>query len=85
MKVIELKESVTSSNDAEAEKLRGQLKKKKTVMINLMSSPGSGKTTTLKALTGIIKPQRGKDPKGPGGAGGDGTAGPPGALYRDHQ
>lgn len=47
MKVIELKESVTSSNDAEAEKLRGQLKEKKTVMINLMSSPGAGKTTML--------------------------------------
>ncbi|MBR0138356.1 MAG: hydrogenase nickel incorporation protein HypB [Erysipelotrichaceae bacterium] len=47
MKVIELKQSVTASNDAEAQKLRNELKEKKTVMINLMSAPGAGKTTLL--------------------------------------
>ena len=47
MKIIELKESVTSSNDAEAARLRQELKAKRTVMINLMSSPGAGKTTML--------------------------------------
>ena len=46
-RIIELKESVFASNDAEAEKLRGELKAKGTFLMNLMSSPGSGKTTTL--------------------------------------
>ncbi|MCR5229490.1 MAG: hydrogenase nickel incorporation protein HypB [Solobacterium sp.] len=47
MKVIELKASVTASNDREAEKLRRQMKQKGVLLINLMSSPGSGKTTLL--------------------------------------
>ena len=46
-RVLEIKESVFESNDREAEKLRGDLKKEKTFLLNLMSSPGSGKTTTL--------------------------------------
>ncbi len=46
-KIIELKESVFANNDKEAEKLRKRLKKEKTFLMNLMSSPGSGKTTTL--------------------------------------
>ena len=47
-KVIEVKESVFASNDREAEKLRNDLKERGVFLINLMSSPGSGKTTTLK-------------------------------------
>ena len=47
MKVIELKASVTASNDREAEELRRQMKQKGVLLINLMSSPGSGKTTLL--------------------------------------
>lgn len=47
IRIIEIKESIFASNDAEAEKLRARLKKQKTFLLNLMSSPGSGKTTTL--------------------------------------
>lgn len=47
MKVIEVKQSVFADNDADANKLREQLKEEKTFLLNLMSSPGSGKTTTL--------------------------------------
>ena len=47
VRVIELKESVFASNDREADKVREQLKEDKTFLMNLMSSPGSGKTTTL--------------------------------------
>jgi len=46
-KVYEIKQSVFENNDREAEKLRGELKEKNTFLLNLMSSPGSGKTTTL--------------------------------------
>ncbi len=46
-KIIEIKKSVFENNDAEAEKLRQRLKGEKTFLLNLMSSPGSGKTTTL--------------------------------------
>ncbi|MBZ4663047.1 MAG: hydrogenase accessory protein HypB [Caloramator sp.] len=46
-KIIEIKESVFSNNDKQADKLREELKNKKTFLLNLMSSPGSGKTTTV--------------------------------------
>ena len=46
-KIIEIKESVFENNDRRAELLRGELKQQKTFLLNLMSSPGSGKTTTL--------------------------------------
>lgn len=46
-KVIEIKKNVLDDNDREAETLRGELKANKTFLLNLMSSPGSGKTTTL--------------------------------------
>lgn len=48
--IIELKESILEDNDADAEMLRQELKSKKICLMNLMSSPGSGKTTTLLAL-----------------------------------
>ena len=46
-KIIEVKESVFANNDREAERVRQELKREKTFLLNLMSSPGSGKTTTL--------------------------------------
>ena len=47
IRVIEVKESVFANNDARAQLLREELKGNKTFLLNLMSSPGSGKTTTL--------------------------------------
>ena len=47
MKIIEVKQSVFANNDADAQKLRKQLKEERTFLLNVMSSPGSGKTTTL--------------------------------------
>ena len=47
LKIIQIKQSVFADNDADAQRLREQLKGEKTFLLNLMSSPGSGKTTTL--------------------------------------
>ena len=47
VKIIEIKKSVFENNDRAADALRGELKKKGVFLLNLMSSPGSGKTTTL--------------------------------------
>ena len=47
VRVLEIKQSVFANNDREAERVRRQLKAEKTFLLNLMSSPGSGKTTTL--------------------------------------
>ncbi len=46
-RIIELKQSVFADNDLEAARLRSELKQKGVFLMNLMSSPGSGKTTTL--------------------------------------
>lgn len=46
-KVIEIKKSVFEDNDQQADLLREELRKEKTFLLNLMSSPGSGKTTTV--------------------------------------
>lgn len=46
-KIIEIKESVFADNDREADRIRAGLKAEKTFLLNLMSSPGAGKTTTL--------------------------------------
>ena len=54
-RVLEIKQSVFENNDREADKLREQLKQEKTFLLNLMSSPGSGKTTTLKATIAALK------------------------------
>ena len=43
MKIIELKETITASNDRDAAVLRAELKKKGTLLVNLMASPGAGK------------------------------------------
>lgn len=47
VRVFEIKKSVYENNDIEADKLRARLRQEKTFLMNLMSSPGSGKTTTL--------------------------------------
>lgn len=46
-RVLEIKQSVFADNDKRASELRKELKEKKVFLLNLMSSPGSGKTTTL--------------------------------------
>ena len=55
IKIIEVKQSIFADNDADANALRTQLKEEKTFLLNLMSSPGSGKTSTLLALAGHLK------------------------------
>ena len=55
VRVIEVKRSIFESNDKAADKLRGELKESKTFLLNLMSSPGSGKTTTLKRTIETLK------------------------------
>ncbi len=55
VKVIEIKKSVFESNEKEADALRAELKRKGVYLLNLMSSPGSGKTTTLIQLINRIK------------------------------
>ncbi len=54
VRIIEIKQSVFEDNDRDAEILRGELKKKGVFLLNLMSSPGSGKTTTLTKLLPIL-------------------------------
>ena len=53
-RVIEIKQSVFADNDQDANRLRQELKEH-TFLLNLMSSPGSGKTTTLKATIARLK------------------------------
>ena len=55
VKVIEIKKSVFDDNNADAQKLRNELKHKGVYLLNLMSSPGSGKTTTLVRTINLIK------------------------------
>ena len=55
VRVLEVKQSVFANNDAQAEKLREELKQKGIYLLNLMSSPGSGKTTTLTRLIELLK------------------------------
>ena len=55
LKVIEIKQSVFADKNREADRVRAELKKEHTFLLNLMSSPGSGKTTTLKATIARLK------------------------------
>jgi len=57
IRIIEVNQSVFADNNAQADELRKELKNQKTFLLNLMSSPGSGKTMTLK---GIIERLKGK-------------------------
>ena len=54
-RIIEVKQSVFDNNNKDAELLRFQLKERKTFLLNLMSSPGSGKTSTLKKTIAAVK------------------------------
>jgi len=55
VRVLEVKQSVFANNDAQADKLRQELKEKGIFLLNLMSSPGSGKTTTLTRLIAALQ------------------------------
>lgn len=55
LKIIDLKESILADNDADAEKLRKETADQNVYYINVMSSPGAGKTTTLLGLTGKLR------------------------------
>ena len=50
VRILEVKQSVFADNNADADRLRQQLKADKTFLLNLMSSPGAGKTTLLSRL-----------------------------------
>lgn len=54
-KIIDVKQSVFADNNKDADLLRKQLKEERTFLLNLMSSPGAGKTTTLLALEEKMK------------------------------
>lgn len=55
VRVIEIKESIFADNDREADRVRAELRRDKTFLLNLMSSPGSGKTTTLLRTIAALK------------------------------
>ena len=55
IRIIEIKKSVFDDNNADADKLRRELKEKGVFLLNLMSSPGSGKTSTLVSTINKIK------------------------------
>ena len=55
VRVIEIKKSIFDDNDKDANRLREELKKKGVFLLNLMSSPGSGKTTTLISTINALK------------------------------
>lgn len=54
-KVLEIKQSVFADNDRRANEVRAELKEKKVFLLNLMSSPGAGKTTTLTRTIECLK------------------------------
>ncbi|WP_288221205.1 hydrogenase nickel incorporation protein HypB [uncultured Clostridium sp.] len=54
-KILQIKQSVFEDNDHQADLLRKELKKDKILLLNLMSSPGSGKTTTLIKTINTLK------------------------------
>ena len=55
IRIIDVKQSVFADNDADAARLRSQLKADKTFLLNLMASPGAGKTTLLRQLSQRLK------------------------------
>ena len=55
LRVIEIKESVFKENEVHADELRNELKNKKTFLLNVMASPGAGKTTTLVNIINKMK------------------------------
>ena len=55
VRVIEVKQSIFADNDRRAAELRAELKEKGIFLLNLMSAPGSGKTTTLRRTVELLK------------------------------
>ena len=55
VRIIDLERSIFESNDEDANRLREELKKSKTFLLDLMSSPGAGKTTTLSQTIARLK------------------------------
>ncbi len=55
IRILEVKQSIFDDNVKDADALRADLKKRGIFLLNLMSSPGSGKTTTLTSLINILK------------------------------
>ncbi len=55
VRVIEVKQSIFADNDRRAAELRAELKEKGIFLLNLMSAPGSGKTTTLRRTAELLK------------------------------
>ena len=55
VKILEVKQSISASNDEQAAQLRQSLKEKKIFLLNLMRAPGSGKTTTLRSTIAALK------------------------------
>ena len=55
LRVIEIKESVFKENEVHADELRNELKAKKSFLLNVMASPGAGKTTTLVNIINKMK------------------------------
>ncbi len=55
VRIVELKESVLADNDRDADDLRKELREKGIFLVNLMSSPGAGKTSTLLALDPYLR------------------------------
>ena len=60
VKILEVKQSIFASNDEQAAALRAELKQEKIFLLNLMSAPGSGKTTTLRSVAGIQQFDKGE-------------------------
>ncbi len=54
-RILDIKQSVFANNDRQADLLREDLRKEKTFLLNLMSAPGSGKTTTLVRTIRLLK------------------------------
>ena len=54
-RIIQVKESILADNDADADKLRGELAEQKTFYLNVMSSPGSGKTSSILQLISRLR------------------------------
>lgn len=54
-RILEIKESIFEDNNKDAQRLREHLKSENTFLLNLMSSPGAGKTTTLVSTINRLK------------------------------
>lgn len=59
VRILEVKESVFANNDHKADELREELRQRGTFLLNLMSSPGSGKTTTLSRTIEALRDEMG--------------------------